>query len=126
MTMVPAVEVAVMYRDADNYKEGTTLRFAGELTDELKARLKATLEDGEHYIPTQVGHEHLGHRMASWPDQQSDHVFHELDVEEIEQVTALEDRIYDGSFEDFVKTMEAAKAAGWDVSAAMAELGLEE
>ena len=39
MTMVPAVEVAVMYRDADNYKEGTTLRFAGELTDEGDAIL---------------------------------------------------------------------------------------
>lgn len=125
MALIPVVEVPVMYRDADNYKEHTTLYFDGVATDELKARLKAALDAGEHYVPTQIGHEHLGTRMDSWPDQQSDHVWHELDVDEIENKTGRDD-LATGSFEDFVALMERNAAAGWDVPAAMVELGLED
>lgn len=124
MTDVPVVTVPVMYRDADNYKEFTTLYFSGVATDELKARLRAVLDSGEHYIPTQIGHEHLGTRMASWPDQQSDHVWHELDVDEIENTTGR-DNLASESFEDFVALIEQNSAAGWDVLAASKELSLE-
>jgi hypothetical protein len=64
----PIVLVEVVYRDADNYKESTTLAFPGTLTEELRSRLRFALDSEQYYLPTQIQHEHLGTRMESWPD----------------------------------------------------------
>lgn len=119
--------VEVVYRDADNYKESTTLAFPGTLTEELRSRLRFALDSEQYYLPTQIQHEHLGTRMESWPDAQSDHVWHELDVDEIEQVNASEDAyvLQELSFEGFVQMMVENHHEGWDIVAACEELGLE-
>lgn len=128
-TLTPVVLVPVMYRDADNYKEHATLFLKGTVTDALKNRLRRTLEDQQYYLPTQVGQQHLGSTLSRWPDESSDHPWHELDVDEIEQAfltpEQLERAIVEPmSFIAFIKIMEHNKALGWDSPSAEQHLGI--
>lgn len=79
------------YRDADNYKTSNTVVFAGEPTPELLALVRGALNDGDSFIPSQVGLEDLqGHlqqydspasqeEYAANPASDPDHPWHELE-----------------------------------------------
>ncbi len=123
---VSVVLVEFVYQDGSNYKESRTLAFEGALTEELRERLRNALSDGEQYLPTQIGHEHLGARMTGWPNE-DDHVWHEIDVDAIEQQDVSPDEyvVEKLSFAGFVQMMVENKREGWDVVAACEDLGLE-
>jgi len=118
--------VPIMYRDADNWKDKGVIALVGQATEELRARLQRTLHDGENYLPTQIGHDHLGTTHENWPDEQVDHCWHELDVTEIEQIHGDPQQFGAAeTFEEFVQRMEQARRDGWDVATACETLGIE-
>ena len=44
-----------IYRDGSNYKAGNTVIFRGEITDEQKEQILSCCDEGEYFIPGQVG-----------------------------------------------------------------------
>lgn len=47
--------LAYLYRDADNYKVRHEVVFAGQMSEEEKMRIIASLDDGEYFIPGPLG-----------------------------------------------------------------------
>lgn len=121
MSICEVTVVPVTYRDASNYKTHRDFRFRGVISTPQRAALAAALEDGEFFIPTQVGLPHLGASgLVAFPSE-DDHVFHELDLDEI-TVTA---GTANDTITEFVDRMTAANRDGWDVTAAMQALDLD-
>ena len=48
-------EIEYLYRDAGNYKSYQTIVVKGEITDEQRKRIAASLEDGLYFCPRQIG-----------------------------------------------------------------------
>lgn len=72
--------IEVMYRDADNYKEFKSFVLAGRLDVAQAEHIGRTLNDGEFFLPTQVGLPALMGEFshgAGW-DEQSDHPWHTI------------------------------------------------
>jgi hypothetical protein len=104
------------YRDASNYKQHHEVTFAGAISDAERRALLAHLDEGSHFIPSQVGLEDLQHRFGSLTDD--DHPWHELEADDIEVVDAVPSH---GDVHAFVARF---CAAAWDAAAASARLGL--
>lgn len=108
-----------IYRDENNYKEGSDFYALGEITDEQKKRLQATLDEGLYFVPGDVGLDHLGELRWSRFPTSADHPFHELDTEGISVEEADEDMWNRGDYptliadddtvEDVIKAFEAIK-----------------
>lgn len=115
--------IPVMYRDGHNYKKSRTLLFAGAITPEQTELLRASLDEGVYFIPTQVGLRHLGHAMESFPND-ADHSWHELLLGDIEvtTVTELPDDLPD--LNEFLSTMRGAAKEGWDEFTAALDLNI--
>lgn len=64
------------YRDASNYKEEGEAFFAGAITPEQEARLRAALSDGDRFIPEQVGLTNMADEINGSYDD--DHRWNEL------------------------------------------------
>lgn len=47
--------LAYLYHDADNYKVRHEVVFAGQMSEEEKMRIIASLDDGEYFIPGPLG-----------------------------------------------------------------------
>lgn len=47
--------LAYLYRDADNYKVRHEVVFAGQMSEDEKMRIIASLEDGEYFFPGPLG-----------------------------------------------------------------------
>lgn len=104
--------IGVLYRDADNFKSHGYYHVAGELTPEHVNRLRATVNGDGHFLPRQIGADHLGGALGDY-DEQSDHPWHEMDLDDVE-TTDYPDGEYMGTAEEFVATMEKASEEGWD------------
>lgn len=104
--------IPVMYRDADNYKSHGSYYVEGEFTPEQKERLRETLEVDNTFLPGQIGGDHLGGNNYDYDDD-SDHPWHELDVDEIHTSEHPEGDSF-GMPEEFVARFEKAAADGWD------------
>ncbi len=114
-------KIALLYRDACNYKAYGSEVFAGDPTPMLVARLRAALEDGKRLVPEQVSLTHLGSTdglmEARWPDEEDDHGY-----EDVEEITATEAEPTDSrTFEEFVRDCEKVKT--WDPMVAIEEAG---
>ena len=111
--------VEYLYRDADNYKQFASVVLSGEITPEERARIATALDNGEYFIPSQVGLEDLQTRMPFFPNPDSDHVWHELDANL--GITLVDyPPTGDAGIHEF-----ASKFTGeWDIPAAMKRLGL--
>lgn len=96
-----------MYRDASNYKQFESVVFPGEITDKERDIIQNSLEDGENFIPFQVGLDDLQPRMVSYPSA-DDHVWHE-----IESITLVEDKPTQSI--DIHMFVEKFKGIEWDV-----------
>jgi hypothetical protein len=116
-------ELNYMYRDASNYKEGTTLYFEGAVTAEQRAAISAALDSGLYFIPDDVGLEELQSRLTSFPSE-DDHVWHELESLNVVK-TLPADAVVEGPVEDMVETFRKVGPHGWDVARAMDRLDLE-
>jgi len=71
-----------LYRDAGNYKAWGELLLEGDLSETEIARMKAIFQDGEFFIPEQIGIpslcEQLWQACQSDPSDELDHVWHEF------------------------------------------------
>lgn len=77
-------QITYMYRDASNWKQFETVVLAGAMSQEDIDLIISKLEDGDLFIPEQVGLPRLQFR---WPTlNEDDHVYHELKREDFEIV----------------------------------------
>lgn len=122
--MTKVTIIPVQYRDAANWKLNDRYVLLGTFTPEQEARLRATLNEdaGLHqFIPTQIGEVHLGPFNDAWTED--DHIWHEMEVDEIEVVDDPPDRQLSWStVEEFVQRMEKAAADGWDDTVSVEDL----
>jgi hypothetical protein len=116
-------EFHYMYRDASNYKHGKMVLFEGAVTDEQRADISKTLNDGMYFIPDDVELEELQQHMTSFPSQ-DDHVWHE--VVELTIVEAhRSDAMVAGPVENLVEAFrKVGDPLSWDVEGAMQRLGI--
>lgn len=110
----------VCYADASNYKDAYLLVAEGTITDTDRGRLAASVDDTDgdgdrFFIPMQIGLPHAAAQMVGFPNE-DDHVWHSLDLDEIEVVEAYTgvDGVKVGPVGEFVDRMVAAAATGWD------------
>jgi len=110
-----------MYRDGDNYKEWGTIGLTEKLTDEQAMLIVDTLDQGEYFIPDQVGVDAMAYSRGG---TDADHPWHEFVA-----LTALDTQgvVYEnypgdynsGPFtpDELVSAFQKAKAEGWkDIS----------
>lgn len=115
----------VLYRDADNYKAGRDFAFQGAITSVQKDALRSALSDEAYFVPTQVGLEHLGADLASFPGN-ADHGFHELDVDAITVVESITEyaQMQEEPLEDFLARFNTIGTNGWNPTVACDALGI--
>lgn len=116
--------IPYMYRDASNYKEGDHIILEGTLSDEQIKAIEAKLDEGENFIPADLnlGLDELQDRLTSFPSE-DDHVWHELQLNELEVVATVPDGSNIIPSEDFVAAFEKiADSNSWDVAGCMERL----
>jgi hypothetical protein len=99
---------------------------SGTLTAGEKAGLLACLDEGEYFIPGQVGLMELQSNLAGYSGgkmTEDDHVWHELQEDDI--LDTEERPTIDMTAADLLKAFKRAGGA-WDVRAAMGRLDLPE
>ena len=109
-------KISYMYRDASNYKAHREIVVEGELS---LSEIEGVLEDGENFIPYQVGVEELQEELTSFPSE-DDHVWHELVA--VEATSNEPTEVI--SAEELKRNFILAGEKGWDVSGAMERLGI--
>lgn len=95
-----------LYRDASNYKVHNTAVIRGELSEEDQKTILSCLEDGEYFIPSQVGLDE--ERFGSWTED--DHCWFELEPGFAEPTNAAPGNL---TCEQLVANFLAAKG-NWD------------
>lgn len=97
-----------LYRDADNYKVWNTVVLNGTLTEKQIADIIGVLNDGEYFIPSQVGLPEQRFEKLSGADhcwfELSPESFNDVDDKPTVDLTATE------LYENFMKI----KSIGWD------------
>lgn len=115
-------QIEYMYRDGSNYKQWDIIVLEGEITDNEKNQIKNALDTEQYFIPSQVGLKDLQERMGDcgtgYPTE-DDHVWHELDIEDISLVNDKPTETFD--IHELVKRF---KGITWDIEEAMKENGL--
>lgn len=76
-----------LYRDASNWKQAGSAVFAGAITAEERETVRAGLDEGQYFIPPQVGLPDLQALFGAWTDD--DHCWHEIDDDTDFTPTAL-------------------------------------
>ena len=108
--------ISYIYRDGNNYKQGIELVVPGEIDKDF---ILDCCDEGEFFIPDQVGLPELQGQMINFPND-ADHVWHEL--EDIELTDDAADT--EIAAEDIERRFEEAKG-NWDVCGASERLGIE-
>lgn len=115
-------KIAYQYRDADNYKQYEEVVIPGEISEQDKALILSKCNEGQYFIPSQVGLNDLQERMCS-PIGDSDHVWHELEEEDI--TLTEDDPTPNHPFDNINELVERFKALkGWDLISASKDLGI--
>ena len=110
------------YRDASNYKQDITVILAGSLTQSQIEEIMKTREDGEYFIPSQVGLNDLQCHMIDGGDTEDDHVWHEMEgnaftnTDKEPTTTMTSEQLY--------QNFKVIKASEWDIMKAMKDNGL--
>lgn len=74
--------LSYLYRDASNYKQAAGVTLSGSASEADRALIDSRLDQGEWFIPSQVGLRDLQRDFQSGGNlYEDDHVWHELDVE---------------------------------------------
>src|SRR5690606_20303643 len=106
-----------LYRSASNFKISTEVVVAGD-DDGLIGQVRAALEDGERFIPPEVGLPALQHDLGWEMNRDDDHVWHPL----VEIAPTDEDADADApTLAELAASFHAASGK-WDVAAAEADL----
>lgn len=119
--------IPYLYRDADNYKAHGYIVLEGTLSAADLECIKTALEDGEYFIPGDLSEfsiEELQSKLTSFPSD-SDHVYHELELDELEQVKTIEEGTTTIPAAEFVRAFQRIGTGnGWNIVAAMQRIGL--
>lgn len=117
--MNAVTEIPILYRDIANHKDFDEIALQGQITDTQIATLRASLQAGTRFVPTQIGMEHLGEVNRSEFPTEDDHSWHEVELDQI-KVLDLLSGTYIGTeianletVDSFISRMQAAAAAGW-------------
>lgn len=114
-------EFRYLYRDASNYKASSSCVLAGEITADDQRMIRARLDDGVAFIPSQVGlPDQQPHFLQYGPLNDDDHVWHEL--------VSISDTTEAPTGELSADTVVAAfrTVDEWNIAAAMERLGLDD
>lgn len=115
------------YRDAANYKASSTIWLEGTLTPANVRALEKTLDSGEYFIPEDLvglGIRELQEELTSFPSE-DDHVWHTLDLEDLEVVAALDEGETSIPVSTFLDAFQKVAAdGGWKVAEAVERLGV--
>ena len=109
--------ISYQYRDGSNYKQFQELVLFGTLTVKQQTLIINKLEEGEYFIPSQVGLPDLQDRMISFPNS-DDHVWHEL--HSFEDVT--KEQTHPMTAKELLNMFKAVKE--WSVEETSKELGI--
>lgn len=102
-------KISYLYRDASNYKITTGIILKGEITETQKKAIMDSLDEGEYFIPEQIG---LIHPMFSDGWTEDDHCFCELNSDDF---SICEDEPTEElSIEELVDRFVKAGKDGWD------------
>lgn len=119
--MTSQTVIPVMHRDSSNYKIHGVLVAIGAITDDEIATLTAALDSGTYYLPLQLGLDFFGTDWASYGSYGDDHPWQEMLVEQITIAEDGDDSWFGGEHvehvgpvSEFVRSVAAAAAAGWD------------
>ena len=118
-------ELEYCYRDADNYKISTTVVLAGGFSGADLELLAARLDEGDGFIPSQVGLRDLQPGLASFGDgllSNADHVWHTLDLPADASTTSSSATVAIS----WAELVAAFAAVEWDVDEAVSRLGIPE
>ncbi len=102
-----------LYRDADNYKVYNHCVIEGEISSEQVAEIMDSLEDGEYFIPNQVG---LPEKRFDVIDPKADHCYFELCDDDFELTEALAE--IDLTVDQLVENFRKAKGS-WDANSSV-------
>ena len=106
--------ISYIYRDGNNYKQGFELIVPGKMDKDF---ILDCCDEGEYFIPGQVGLPELQGQMINFPSD-ADHVWHEL-----EEIVFTDDQpTLDITAEQLQQNFEEAKD-NWQVESAMERLG---
>lgn len=115
--------IPVQYRDAANYKTRARIVLDGAITGSQIEAVRAALDEGEYYVPGQLGMDHLGTGAWSSFPCEDDHGWHEMELDGIEVAPAecqarwafgdVADTGAVVTVEQFVSRIVEAAAAGW-------------
>lgn len=114
--------LSYLYRDASNYKTSQTVVLAGEASEADRTLIDSRLDQGEWFIPSEVGLRDLQRDFQSGGNlYEDDHVWHELDVAaDIEETNAAP--TVGMTWGELVARFAAVSE--WDVAAATKRVGL--
>lgn len=108
-------KIYYLYRDASNYKQLNTFVCEGEYDQSDVDRIIASLQDGEYFIPENVGLP--CERFTDWTED--DHLYCEMDSDDFELTSDSPDSILDGTqwrpitVSELAGRFEAAADDGW-------------
>src|SRR5271157_5760816 len=110
-------KITYQYRDGSNWKQFKEVILFGEISTTGRAKLYKHCDEGEWFIPSQVGLEDLQHLMTGFPGG-DDHVWHELIGFEFTEEPPTEVMTSKEFVTRFLKTK-------WDVVNASKQLGIK-
>lgn len=118
-----------LYRDASNYKQHGQIQLDGILSPEELQMIRSRLSEGDRFIPgdlpAEFGIEELQSKLPSYPSEEDDHVWHELQLDDQQRAdTANPDLpvISKDAFVAFFRTLEGG--GNWRIAEAALRLGL--
>ncbi len=120
--------LTIQYRDGANYKTRSTIVLEGRLTPDLFQRLKASLDEGEYFVPQQIGLKNPALNFLEhdgFPNADLDHGWCELEEAESDFSDLYPSCLTDSpatsgiTVEAFVK---ACESTSWDPDAELKRL----
>lgn len=106
-----------LYRDASNYKQQNSIVVLGPCDDDIVDRICACLQDGEYFVPDDVGFP--VERFGEWTED--DHAFCEMDdtsfelTEDAADEVVVDDEVRAMTIGEVALRFEEAAAAGWPI-----------
>ena len=119
-------KINYFYRDADNYKSAKSIILDGKISKECLKRFRSILDEGEYFIPSDVGLENLQSELQKFDvkdnidsdgfynpfgPEGADHVWHTLDSIELTN----EKPTTELSNDEFCSLINEDNFIGWDV-----------
>lgn len=114
------------YVDEANYKAHGDIILDGLLSEADVEAIRSKLSDREYFIPADLnlGIEEMQSQLSSFPSSW-DHVYHILDLDDLEQERVVEEGASTIPARDFVAAFTSiAHSEAWDEASAMERLGL--